>query len=875
MSKRTSSAKGINSSKKGLSGNRSADNKNSDPIGDGPTHQGQRSGNKSMKGKSHQASGAAISQEKGTSQSKTPRRKHASGKPKSGKDTACTNAPAFQQQQLTMEEIEAGLKSGRFIQGELRVNARDYKHSYLSHPDGGSDVLIEGLELRKPALSGDLVAVEIIKGFEQETEKPDSIKQLESVCQALDINTDKYVVASSLAGEGSDSETPDVIIEEDQTTMITPGTPKGSDVSVKDTSATSSSPQKKVHRMGKVVTVLKRKHNRICSGHIKKNKTGDRVLFSPNDSRVPRILVSRESCPQDFLKRPDDYKNVLYAARILDWPPGSMFAEGVLIREIGQDGQMDTMIEATLLENNVDTSDFSPNDLGSLTVNVPWQIPKTEIAKRRDFRSMCVFTIDPSTARDLDDALSIEELPDGTFDVGVHIADVTYFLHEETPLDGTAGKRATSVYLPNKVIPMLPRVLCEDLCSLNPDQDRLAFSVVWNISAEGQISKEWFGKSVIRSCVKLSYQHAQGFIDDPHKNWTAEELPPISSPFSVAQIKEKVLDLNKVAVNLRKKRKEDGALNLNQVKLSFNLDDKTGMPNGYHTHEQLDSNRLVEEFMLLANMAVAHKINRCLPEQAMLRRHPEPNSSMALELEKQSQILGVPLDFTNSGSLQKSLDDICREDLHSRGKLQVLLAMCSKPMQMAVYFCNGCLKDEMMYRHYALSVPLYTHFTSPIRRYADVLVHRALSAALGDTQMQLGKDKIQELADNCNVRKKAAKVVSDTCEELFFSAFVQEVGTVEGAAMVLSVLDHCVDVYFLNLGLTKRVYIDQLPLKVATYVDGKLILVWKKVEGVKEEMTQCLSIFTKIHCSITKGNYPLTWMATLQRPEEDDSVKSE
>ncbi|XP_033724656.1 DIS3-like exonuclease 2 isoform X3 [Pecten maximus] len=792
--------------------------------------------------------------------------------------------PGMKHQNMSKEEIEAGIKSGNIIQGELRVKMRDYKTAYVSHPDGGSDVVIEGLEYRKPALTGDVVAVQIFEDLNvQEADKMDkkkgpeknkkpvqSVEQLESKCAALDLNTDVQASSQVTAPEcGSD--TPDVIIEEDQTTIVKPEVPKES---VAPVSTTNDVPLKKRQRKGKVVTVLERKHLRICAGHIKPLKTNDGVLFSPTDNRLPRILVSLDSCPPDILTRPASYSSMLFAAKIQDWTHDSAFAKGVLIREIGEDKDMEPRIDAILLEHGVDDSEFSPEVLESLPIQtLPWTIPQKQLAKRRDFRTQCVFTIDPATARDLDDALSIEELSDGTFDVGVHIADVTFFLQEDTQLDSVAGKRATSVYLPHKVIPMLPRILCEELCSLNPDEDRLTFSVVWNMSAEGEIYHEWFGRSVIRSCTKLSYDHAQGFIDDPDKAWTTEEFPPISSNFTLEQIKKRVLDLNKIAVNLREKRMDHGALVLNMPRMSFNLDDESGMPNGFYLPQQKGSNRLVEEFMLLANMAVAHKINKCLPETALLRRHPTPDQSSAEEMGKLSQSLGVPLDFTTSLSLQKSLNAIAVENPHDVGKLTILSVMCSKPMQLAVYFCNGCLEDETLFRHFGLNVPLYTHFTSPIRRYADVMVHRALSSALEESQLNNDKTKLDKICGVCNDRKKAAKDVSEDCAEVFFSAFIQETGPMEAVAMVTGVLDHSVDVYFLKLGFSKRVYVENLPLKTATYMNGeKLILVWKQVNGMTREISQTLAIFSKVRCTITKGKLPLSWMATLNRPE-DDSVE--
>ncbi|XP_071145678.1 DIS3-like exonuclease 2 [Mytilus edulis] len=179
---------------------------------------------------------------------------------------------------------------------------------------------------------------------------------------------------------------------------------------------------------------------------------------------------------------------------------------------------------------------------------------------------------------------------------------------------------------------MLPTILSEELCSLNSNQDRLTFSVIWNISEKGEIKSEWFGRTVIRSCVKLSYDHAQRFIDEPEREWTEEELPAISDGYSISQIKQTVLNLHKIAKNSRKARFDKGALHLDKVKLQFSLDEQTGMPNGYSVYKQKDSNRLEEEFMLLTNIAVADKTKKHFPDKAFLRRHPKPQSKMVDEL---------------------------------------------------------------------------------------------------------------------------------------------------------------------------------------------------------------------------------------------------
>lgn len=632
---------------------------------------------------------------------------------------------------------------------------------------------------------------------------------------------------------------------------------------------------KHLQRTGKVVAIIEPKHSRACTGHVHlmNDKNPNTALFKPLDYRLPRIMVPMENCPKDFLQRSEDHVNTLFICRIIAWRENSNYADGELMRSLGEAGEIEPQTESILIETDVDYSEFTEEILSSLPVHeLPWTIPEEEITKRRDFRKDCIFTIDPATARDLDDALSCEQLEDGTYNVGVHIADVTYFLREDTDLDKKAGFRATSVYLVQKVIPMLPRILCEELCSLNPDQDRLTFSVVWNMSETGEIYGEWFGRSVIRSCVKLSYDHAQGFIEEPDREWTEEELPPISEGYSIKQIRDIVVNLQKIAKNLRKARFDEGALRLDQVKLQYTLDKETGMPNGYMVYKQRDSNRLVEEFMLLANMAVAHKIKKHYPDKAFLRRHPPPQVKMVDDLVELCNNLGFPIDASSAGTLQRSLWRYAGTDELSTARMQVLVSMCSKPMQNAKYFCTGCIDDESLYRHYALNVPLYTHFTSPIRRYADVMVHRMLAAALDyEPLTDKSKQVIQGIADNCNDRKTNSKRASELSSELYFAVFVKAAGPFEEEGMVMGVMDKSFDVFILKFGVIKRVYCDKLQIKDKLYYKEQknpvLTLTWEPAEGKTEGPVQKISIFTIVTCILQPGELPLQWMAIIKPPK--------
>uniref|UniRef100_A0A8C2I542 DIS3-like exonuclease 2 n=1 Tax=Cyprinus carpio TaxID=7962 RepID=A0A8C2I542_CYPCA len=619
-----------------------------------------------------------------------------------------------------------------------------------------------------------------------------------------------------------------------------------------------------------VVIIFEQKHSRAASGFLKFLPNKNFAMFSPVDHRIPRVNVPLVDCPADFVSRPGDYENVLFICRITHWPADNNFAEGRLAKTLGQAGEIEPETEGIMTEYDVDFSEFSEEVLNCLPQDLPWSIPAHELSRRRDLRKECVFTIDPATARDLDDALSCKQLSDGNFEVGVHIADVSYFVEEGSVLDQIAGKRATSVYLVQKVIPMLPRLLCEELCSLNPLTDRLTFSVIWKLSPEGKILSEWFGRTVICSCIKMSYDHAQSMIEAPDKHFSAEELPPCSTNHRIHEIKEAILNLHNIAKQLRAQRFESGALQLNQLKLSFSLDKESSMPQGCYVYQYQDSNKLVEEFMLLANMAAAHQIYRTYPELAILRRHPPPQSKMVDDLQEFCDQMGLDIDLNSSRGLHRSLNENLGNDEYAAARREVLTHMCSRAMQMASYFCTGALKDENSFHHYALNVPLYTHFTSPIRRYVDVIVHRLLAASLNcGPPLSLSLEEVHKLASHCNDRKTASKRVQELSSELFFAVFVKECGPLDSEAMVMGVLDQSFDVLVLRYGVQKRIYCNVCLKAVHFRKVGKrpeMTLVWEQADPSKESTQQEISIFTLLNVQLKADGAPMKYSAVLKRP---------
>uniref|UniRef100_A0A452S3I1 DIS3-like exonuclease 2 n=1 Tax=Ursus americanus TaxID=9643 RepID=A0A452S3I1_URSAM len=798
---------------------------------------------------------------------------------------------------MSKEDISEGLKRGTLIQGILRINPKKFHEAFIPSPDGDRDIFIDGVVARNRALNGDLVVVKLLPEEQWKVIKPESNDKETEGAYELDLPEELCGSHPPQQSVKGCNDSPDVIIEaqfDDSDSEDGHGNTQNvlvdsvkklsvcvhdkgkedSDTPVTKDESTSMSqdpralPEKSLQRSAKVVYILEKKHSRAATGFLKlladKNSELFRkyALFSPSDHRVPRIYVPLKDCPQDFVTRPKDYANTLFICRIVDWKEDSNFALGQLAKSLGQAGEIEPETEGILTEYGVDFSDFSSEVLDCLPQGLPWTIPPEEFSKRRDLRKDCIFTIDPSTARDLDDALSCKPLAD---------VAMTFFCQT---LKHETRNCAHGPVLSVQVVPMLPRLLCEELCSLHPMTDKLTFSVIWTLTPEGKILCEWFGRTIIRSCTKLSYEHAQSMIESPTEKIPEKELPPISPEHTSEEVHRAVLNLHGIAKELRKQRFVDGALRLDQLKLAFTLDHETGLPQGCHIYEYRDSNKLVEEFMLLANMAVAHKTHRTFPERALLRRHPPPQTKMLNDLVEFCEQMGLPMDFSSAGALNKSLTETFGDDKYSLARKEVLTNMCSRPMQMALYFCSGVLQDQTQFRHYALNVPLYTHFTSPIRRFADVLVHRFLAAALGYGELpDLEPEALQKQADHCNDRRMASKRVQELSTGLFFAILVKESGPLESEAMVLGVLNQAFDVLVLRYGVQKRVYCNALPLRSHHFQKvGKkpeLTLIWEPEDTEQEPVQQVVTIFSLVEVVLQAETAALKYSAVLKRPGTD------
>lgn len=401
-------------------------------------------------------------------------------------------------------------------------------------------------------------------------------------------------------------------------------------------------------------------------------------------------------------------------AAITSWNDPKKSPEGEVIKVIGKPGDNNVEMEAIVLDTGL-RPDFPQKVLREAE-----EIKKNEAAEfkrgmesRRDMRDITTFTIDPVDAKDFDDALSYQKLPDGSLEIGIHIADVSHYLRPGTSLDIEAARRGNSIYLVDRTIPMLPEVLSNDLCSLNPNEDKLTFSAIFTFSKDSlekgnpQITGQWFGKTIINSNKRFSYEEAQGVLDDG-KGIFYDEL----------------LILNTLAKKLRKEREERGALSFEHEEVRFVLDE-TGKPLRVYKKIIQDSNKLIEEFMLLANKKVArhvHELGKKEEKMFVYRVHDEPDQERIGDLIEFLNKLGYNIKVKNKNISSKDLNEILRM-AEGRAEKDMIQTAAIRSMAKAIYSTKNI-------GHYGLAFEHYTHFTSPIRRYADVMVHRLLESYL-------------------------------------------------------------------------------------------------------------------------------------------------
>lgn len=399
---------------------------------------------------------------------------------------------------------------------------------------------------------------------------------------------------------------------------------------------------------------------------------------------------------------------------IEDWPKRADSPFGSVIRVLGKPGEHNTEIHAILAEYGL-PADF-PVEVEVYAQKIDTSIQEAEIAKRRDMRDTLTFTIDPKDAKDFDDALSFKKLENGNYEIGIHIADVSYYLEEGTILDDEAYQRATSVYLVDRVVPMLPEVLSNFACSLRPNEEKYTFSAIFEVSENAQVINQWFGRTVIYSDQRFAYEEAQ-YIIETKDSTIPVDVSITGESYTVSdEIKNATLKLDELAKILRKKRMANGAISFDKVEVKFNLDAE-GEPEGVYFKVSKDANHLIEEFMLLANRKVAEYIGK-QKKTFVYRIHDEPNEDKLIAMQTVIAKFGYKIDFRNKGDISKSLNALM-EEVNGKKEQNLIDTLAIRSMSKAKYSTDNI-------GHYGLAFDYYSHFTSPIRRYPDVMVHRLL-----------------------------------------------------------------------------------------------------------------------------------------------------
>ena len=400
--------------------------------------------------------------------------------------------------------------------------------------------------------------------------------------------------------------------------------------------------------------------------------------------------------------------------KIEDWPKKADSPFGSIIKVLGKPGEHDTEIHAILAEYGL-PYDF-PIEVEVFAQKLDTAIHPEEIAKRRDMRNTLTFTIDPKDAKDFDDALSFKKLDNGNYEIGIHIADVSHYLQEGTILDDEAFNRATSVYLVDRVVPMLPEVLSNFACSLRPNEEKYTFSAIFEIDHKATVINQWFGRTVINSDQRFSYEEAQVIIETKTARIPAEISLTGKEYKASDEITEATLKLDELAKILRRNRMNNGAISFDKVEVKFNLDDN-GEPEGVYFKTSKDSNHLIEEFMLLANRKVAEYIGK-QKKTFVYRIHDEPNEDKLFAMQALISKFGYKIDLRDKKEISKSLNKLMA-DVNGKKEQNLIDTLAIRTMSKAKYSTDNI-------GHYGLAFDYYSHFTSPIRRYPDVMVHRLL-----------------------------------------------------------------------------------------------------------------------------------------------------
>lgn len=675
------------------------------------------------------------------------------------------------QEYFSVSKMMTGVKAGTLHQGIFNVSPYNYLEGSIKVPAFDKSLIVLGRENINRAVQGDVVVVEVLP---KDQWKEPSTKIIEEET----LNKD----------ENADAEEGEAVISEKERRALQEEVKKSH----------SKSSEGRAQPTARVVGVVKRNWRQYV-GHIDESSATNNqsrkqqtVFLIPMDKRIPKIRVRTRQAAELLGKR--------VLVTIDSWDRDSRHPSGHFVRSLGELETKGAETEALLLEYDVQYRPFPKTVLDCLpSEGHAWRVPSDTSdpgwRDRRDLRGLNICSIDPIGCQDIDDALHARPLPNGNYEVGVHIADVSHFVKPNNAMDAEASIRGTSVYLVDKRIDMLPMLLGTDLCSLNPYIERYAFSAIWEITSDAEIVSSEFTKSVIKSREALSYEAAQLRVDDPSQQ---DELTV------------SIRTLLMLSKKFKQKRMDAGALSLSSPEVKVEMESETSDPIDIKSKKHLETMSLVEEFMLLANISVAGKIYEAFPQTAMLRRHGAPPKTNFEELATQLKVKrGLELKVSSSKELADSLDT-CVDPKEPFFNTLVRI-MATRCMMSAEYFCSGT-QAYPEFRHYGLASEIYTHFTSPIRRYADLVAHRQLAAAINYEPLDpsvRSKGKLENVCKNINIRHRNAQQAGRASVEYYVGQALKG-RVVEEEAFVMKVFSNGFVVFVPRFGIENLIRLRDL-----------------------------------------------------------------
>lgn len=715
--------------------------------------------------------------------------------------------------------IMAGIKNGTLYQGILNVSSYNFLEGTVQTPAFKKPLLILGTKQLNRAFNGDSVIVELLP--KDKWREPSTTIIEESNVDADDNPDD----------DSNDAEGSAIISDKERRVLAQEALRVTSSKSEEET-------EKRLQPAAKVVGIVRRSW-RYYVGQIAPTSVS---LESGNASKTCFVVLMDKVLPKIRIRTRKSKE--LLGKRIVvvvdSWPSTSKYPQGHFVRSLGDIESAEAETEALLLEHDVEYRPFAKNVLDCLPKEgADWKVPENlnngdaSLAKRRDLRDKLVCSIDPPGCVDIDDALHAKVLPNGNYEVGVHIADVTHFVKPNTALDVEGAARGTSVYLVDKRIDMLPMLLGTNLCSLNPYVERFAFSVIWELDEDANIVNVDYMKSIIKSREAFSYERAQMRIDDKSQN---DELT------------QSVRVLLKLSKKLKQKRLEAGALNLASPEVKVHMDSETSDPGEVEIKKLLETNSLVEEFMLFANISVARKIYDSYPQTAMLRRHAPPPATNFENLNEMLRIRkpGMSISLESSKALADSLDR-CEDpkDPYFNTLLRIMSTRC---MMAAEYFPSGSY-GYPEFRHYGLAVDIYTHFTSPIRRYCDIVAHRQLAGAIGYEDLDLShrdKSKMELIVKNINKRHRNAQFAGRASIEYYVGQVMRNNESVQ-EGYIIKCFNNGIVVLVPKFGIEGLIKLELLgDVNTANYDEDRFELTFTDFSGNKRKV----SVFEKVKVDV-------------------------